>query len=149
MGWHRSSVAFQVAVASTTVLGACSPLIATSDYYTSLGYPPSPARYSWMLPKTTINVTVVYTLNDCTDDRGGKLTISPAVTLTNTSEPDTDIGPDFPNGIVSIRPDQLKSFWGDSNVTVKTSSTTHILSYLGAQPTNETGPIIRTYLKIV
>ncbi|AXK79681.1 hypothetical protein DW352_03595 [Pseudolabrys taiwanensis] len=95
-----------------------------------------------MLPRTLVNVTAVYTLTDCNDATGWS--ISPAVTISNTSAPDINLGPDFPDGVISIRPEDYKSFWRDNNFTVKTSSATHILSYLGAQPTNQVGPILGT-----
>jgi hypothetical protein len=100
------------------------------------------ARYSWMLPKTLIGVSVVYTLTACSDATG--IEISPTVTLSNISEADTSLGPEYPDGVISILPEGLISFWQDKNITVKTNTSTRILSYLGSASTNQAGQIIGT-----
>ena len=119
----------------------CTQFVDTAELNTAFGYAPRPARYTWMLPKTTVNASVQYRLVDCSDSPQ-RIAINPTITLSNTSEPDIDLGPDFPDGVVSIQTDDLRSFWNDSNLAVKTSSATHILSYLGAQPTSQTGAIV-------
>ncbi|NPV20369.1 hypothetical protein [Bradyrhizobium aeschynomenes] len=123
------------------LLGSCSQILETGEFNTTQGIVPTPARYTWMLPKTVVSVTATYTLTECSD-APRKLVVTPNITLSNVSEPDIDLGPDFPNGMVGFQPTLLNSFWNDNNITVKTSASSHILSYLGAQPTNQTGSIL-------
>lgn len=121
-------------------LYGCSPLLEESSLDAGpLSYARS-AQYSWMLPKTIVSVSVTYTLTSCSEEKG--IEVSPAVTLANISEPDTNLGPEFPDGIIAVQPEELKSFWQDRNVSVKTNPTTHVLSYLGSSPTNQVGAIV-------
>jgi hypothetical protein len=106
-----------------------------------------PALYSWMLPKTLINVSVVYTLTARSDATG--IEVSPTVTLSNVSVADTDLGPEYPDGVISIRPEDLISFWQDKNISVKTNTSTGILSYLGSGSTNQSGQILGTAITSV
>lgn len=127
--------------ASIFAVSGCTQIVESRGVDNSMALAPTPARYTWMLPKTIVSVSVVYTLTDCSDQTG-KVTISPTVTISNVSEPDVDLGSDFPNGMVSIEPEQLRAFWQDNNVTVKTNQSTHILSYLGSQPSDQTATIV-------
>jgi hypothetical protein len=105
------------------------------------------ALYSWMLPKTLVSVSVVYTLTACSDTTG--IEISPTVLLSNVSEPDTNLGPEFPDGIISVQPEGLISFWQDKNIVVKTNTSTRVLSYLGSGSTNQAGAILGTAITSV
>lgn len=130
-----------VAFLFVLLLGSCTQILETGEFNTTQGIPPTPARYTWMLPKTLVSVTATYTLTECSDSPR-KLVVTPNITLSNVSEPDIDLGPDFPNGMVGIQPTLLGSFWNDNNIAVKTSPSSHILTYLGAQPTNQTTQIL-------
>jgi hypothetical protein len=119
----------------------CSSVSETTEAGSALAFAPTPAKYTWMLPKTLINVTVTYTVVDC-DDAQRKLTVSPTLAISGVGAPDLNLGPDYPDGVISVTPEDYTSFWSDNNISIKTSSTTHILTYIGSQPTSQVGQII-------
>jgi hypothetical protein len=105
------------------------------------------ARYAWMLPKTLVSVSVTYSLTACSDATG--VEVLPTVTLSNASEADTNLGPQYPDGVISILPEDMISFWQDKNITVKTNTSTRTLSYLGSVSTNQASSIIGTAITSV
>jgi hypothetical protein len=91
------------------------------------------ARYSWMLPKTVLDVTIAYTLRSCKNtDHGAQV----EVTIANPTVTPRYI-PDPAVGLKSLDPALLKSFWQDSTISVVTNQSTHILQSLGSSPANQ------------
>lgn len=97
------------------------------------------SRYSWMLPKTVLDVTVAYTLVKCDENplEGAQLTVKIApLTIVQSSVPDTTVG------LKSIDPALLKSFWQDTTILVTTAPSTHILLSLSSNPVNQVATIV-------
>jgi hypothetical protein len=102
---------------------------------------PVPPTYSWMLPRTVIDVTIVYTYAGCTIDSGKKhfkIKITP--TLTARAIPDR-----LP-GLRTVKTQDLISFWEDRNISITTFGGSHILNSVGANPTNQGSTIIGNIL---
>ena len=91
------------------------------------------ARYTWMLPKTVIDVSVRYDFVNCNADGRIEFNITP--TLTVRSIPDPKVG------LVSVELDPLKSFWQNSYVQVGTYERSHILKSIGSQPSSAVNAI--------
>jgi hypothetical protein len=91
------------------------------------------ARYSWMLPKTVLDVTIVYTLRSCKNsDHGAQVDVTIAnPTVTPRYVPDPAVG------LKSLDPALLKSFWQDSTIAVVTYAGTHVLQSLSSNPANQ------------
>jgi hypothetical protein len=97
------------------------------------------AHYSWMLPKTVLDTTISYTLEDCKDDAslGAQLTVKIAApSIVPQYIPDTSVG------LRSLDPALLKSFWQDSTITVLTFPDTNILQSLASNPVNQVATIV-------
>ncbi len=146
--------ALAVGMASVGLLG-CAAQQAGEITDGTLAYAASPATYSWMLPKTTLTVTVSYVLTQCVDGapaqdaqpaKSPKLEITPTLSITSAAEPDTRLGDNFPDGVLSITPTDAISYWQDSDISVKTNSTTHLLTLLSSKPTNEVTQIVSNVL---
>ncbi|MCK9913691.1 hypothetical protein MXD81_31365 [Microbacteriaceae bacterium K1510] len=121
-------------------LYGCAGYFDDANFESRGGAVPTPARYSWMLPKTVLTATATITLISC-DEALREAKVATSVTLSSNSEPDTYLGPDYPDGVISLRPEDLKSFWQDRNITIKVGATTHILASIGSQPVNQVGAI--------
>jgi len=91
------------------------------------------ARYSWMLPKTVLDVTIAYTLRSCKNTEDGAQV---DVTIANPTVTPRYI-PDPAVGLKSLDPALLKSFWQDSTITVQTYAGTHVLQSLASSPANQ------------
>jgi hypothetical protein len=89
-------------------------------------------RFTWMLPKTVIDATIVYTFVDCTDDKGIQLSIAP--TLTPRTVPDPLV-----RGAVDTQ--AIPSFWQDRNISIQTFNGSRILSSIGSSPTSQVAAI--------
>jgi hypothetical protein len=94
-------------------------------------------RYTWMLPKTVIETTIVYTFQDC-DSGSAKIKIAP--TLVSRTLPDLRVGQK------SLAPESLQSFSQDKGISLQTFSGSRILNSIGSQPASQTGPIIGNIL---
>jgi hypothetical protein len=111
---------------------------------------PTPGHLAWRLPKTVLNVTVNYELQGCKDSitdsnltgKDAVLDIKVTATMTPASEPDPDLGPAFPKGLVVFPVKDLHSFWQDSSLALKTYPGSRILQSLGAAAQDQTGAII-------
>lgn len=111
-------------------------------------FAPTPAQYSWFLPKTVIDATVSYTLRSCkTNGSTAQIEASITPTFTSRAVPDRNIGPYYPNGLITVTPEELKSFWQDRSITVKTFPNSHILQTLGSQTENQAVTIISNTLQ--
>ncbi len=91
---------------------------------------PINARYTWMLPKTVIDVTIHAALEECVFEQMNKVDVKLKITATLVAK----TMPDSKIGLKSIDPESLKSFWQDNNIELKTFSGSHILSSMGSQP---------------
>ena len=104
-------------------------------------------QYAWMLPKTVLSVTVNYTLTGCHDQAGvGHPDIKIDVSIVKQPAPDTDIGPDFPGGLVAVPASSLNAFWQDKTITIKTEAGSQILLSVGAQPSSQVATIVGNVL---
>jgi hypothetical protein len=98
-------------------------------------------RYSWMLPKTVIDTTVVYTFEGCTDsDSGANLKVKMTPTLVGRPVADIYVGRR------GINLAQLKSIWQDRNISVQTFTGSHILQSIGSAPVGQVGQIVGNIL---
>ncbi len=93
-------------------------------------------RYAWMLPKTVIDTTIVYTFQDCKN--GAKISITP--TLVSRTLPDLRVGQK------SIEPETLEAFSKDKGISLQTFGSSGILNSIGSQPTSETSQIVGNIL---
>jgi hypothetical protein len=97
--------------------------------------------YSWMLPKTVIDVGVVYSFKKCIDaDDGLKLSFNVTPTLTPLAVPDLFVGE------LQINPKSLESLLQDRTIALTMFSGSHILSSIGSKPTDQTAAIIGNIL---
>jgi hypothetical protein len=118
----------------------------------SASFPPSAfsgpinARYTWMLPKTVIDATIVYSFVSCgpPKDPNNKNPWELQLKITPTLVP--KILPDTLVGLKSINPALLKSFWQDKNITLKTFGSSHILGLIASAPVNQVGQIAANVL---
>lgn len=104
---------------------------------------PINARYSWMLPKTLIDVTVTYAFQSC-KFTGGQTILTLKVTSTTAPRAAADTY----LGLKSIDVESLKSFWQDKNIIVKTSATSHILNSISSSPVNQAGAIAGNLISV-
>lgn len=105
------------------------------------------SAYSWTLPKTVLDVSAVWTFEGCNLAPGRKDYYLPdfsvKVTVAAKGMADRDLGPRAPTGWISLdAADGMQSFWQDSQITVKTFNSSHLLQALGSTSTNQVGTII-------
>jgi len=99
------------------------------------------ARFTYMLPRTVLDTTIVYTFQSCKDTpTGAQLKINITPTIVPRAVPDLSVGPK------DINPEQLQSWTQDKNITIKTFATSHILGSIASQPTSQLGTIISNVL---
>jgi hypothetical protein len=98
--------------------------------FQSIGLAVEP-RFTWLLPKTVIDATFVYTYEDCSADG---LTFKITSTLAPRTIPD-------PLVVGRIETADLQSAWQDGNISVQTYGASHILSSLGSSPANQVAQI--------
>jgi hypothetical protein len=85
-------------------------------------------RFTWMLPKTVIDATVVYTFQSC--EKGSpKIKITP--TLVARTLPDPLVGQK------QLPTDVLESVWEDRNISLQTFAGSRILNSIGSAPTSQ------------
>ena len=94
-------------------------------------------RYTWMLPKTVIDATIVYTFDGCKD---GVAKVKIAPTLVARTLPDPLVG----QLKVDTRP--LVSFWQDKSISIQTFANSRIISSAGSSPTGQGAQIIGNIL---
>jgi hypothetical protein len=94
-------------------------------------------RLTWLLPKTVLDATIVYTYQDCT---AGHLTVKITPTLTPRAIPDLVAGQQ------SIFTDSLEKYFQDNNISVLTLSDSHLLSSLGSAPSSQVTQIASNVL---
>jgi hypothetical protein len=103
-----------------------------------------PPVYSWMLPKTVLDVSIIYTYAECkvggADGKTAHYKFNVVPTVTSRSAPD-----EIP-GWRTVDTNDLISFWNDQNITIGTYSGTHILSSVAANPTSQIGTIVGNVL---
>lgn len=90
------------------------------------------ARYTWRLPKTVVDTTIIYTFEDCTGDNL-KVSITPTMISRAVADP-----------LVTrreIKFAQLQSIWKDKSISVQTFSGSHILNSIGSSPTSQVAQI--------
>lgn len=92
------------------VLGAISVLAISSEVATALEADLS-TRYTWMLPKTVLDVTLAYSFQDCTDT-SAKFKITP--TLAERPIADLRVGQK------SLSPEAMQSFQQDKSISLQT-----------------------------
>jgi len=99
------------------------------------------ARFTYMLPRTVLDTTIVYTFKSCKNtDTGAQLEINITPTIVPRAIPDLYAG------AKDINPNDLQSWTQDRNVTIKIYPTSHILQSFASQPTSEIGTIITNVL---
>jgi hypothetical protein len=96
-----------------------------------------PLRYTWMLPKTVVDMTTVYTFQNC---EGGIAKVKITATLAARPLPDLRVGQK------SIDPSQLQAFSQDRGISLQTIAGSRILSSIGSQPTDQTAQIVGNIL---
>jgi hypothetical protein len=96
-----------------------------------------PPRFTWMLPRTVLDVTVLYTYGGMVDGQS-KIKITPTITARAV--------PDVFAGHRKIPTKSLVSFWEDRNITITTANNTHILTSVSSNPVNQTSSIIGNIL---
>jgi hypothetical protein len=94
-------------------------------------------RYTWLLPKTVLDATIVYTYQDCIN---GILSVKITPMLTPR------ITPDLLAGQRSIATEALESLWQDRNISVQTFGDSHLLNSLGSSPTSQVTQIASNIL---
>jgi hypothetical protein len=98
-----------------------------------------PPVYSWMLPKTVLDVTIIYSYAECTVGPDGKTAhhkVNIAPTISSRSVADKI------SGWRTVDTNTLISFWNDQNITITTYSGNHILNSVAANPTSEASTIV-------
>lgn len=124
---------------------AGAALLAPILFLTACGHEPAvpTANLSWMLPKTTLVLGVTHTLEKCDDSTGmPKFELKTEIDIVTGAEADTDIGGAYPGGLISVRPEDLDSFWQDRSLAIETAPGSRIVTSLSSKGTNQTGPII-------
>jgi hypothetical protein len=96
-----------------------------------------PPTFTWMLPRTVLDVTVIYTYGGLVDGQP-KIKITPTITARAV--------PDVSAGHRGIATKSLVSFWEDRNITITTANNTHILTSVSSNPVNQTSSIIGNIL---
>jgi cell division septum initiation protein DivIVA len=89
-------------------------------------------RYAWMLPKTVIDASILYTFQDCT---GNKLKLKITPTLAPRTIPDPYVGR------LKIVPQSLESALQDKNISIQTFAGSHILNSIGSSPTSQVAQV--------
>jgi len=85
------------------------------------------------LPKTVIDVNLVYTLTPLKDNDGqAQMKITPSLTARAVAD-----GP-----LQKVSTNTLRALFEDRNITVSTYAGSHILKSVGSNPVNQTGSII-------
>jgi hypothetical protein len=96
------------------------------------------AKFTWMLPRTVLDATIVYTFVNCDDQHGIKVAIKP--TLVSRPVPDTGIG------ALDVSSTTLESWSSDNSVTIKTYQGSHLLQSIGATPVSQAATIASNIL---
>jgi hypothetical protein len=100
------------------------------------------AQFTYMLPRTVLDTTIVFTFDSCVNTgSGAQLKIKITPTVVSRSIPDHHVGP---KGIKI--PTELDSWTQDRSISLKTFVGTHILNSIGSQPTSQIGTIIGNVL---
>lgn len=100
-----------------------------------------PLRYSWMLPRTVIDATIVYKFESCVDTaKGAQLHIKITPTLATRGIADKFVGR------MGIDPNDLTSIWSDKSISLQTFGGSHILNSIGSSPTDQTAQIVSNIL---
>jgi len=89
-------------------------------------------RYTWMLPKTVFDTTLTYTFQECTG-AAAKFNIAP--TIAARPLPDLNVGQK------QLKPELMQSFIQDKSISLQTFASSHIISSIGSQPTDQTAQI--------
>ena len=97
-------------------------------------------RYSWFLPKTVFDVTATFVFESC-DEKKQLVTARAAATLATRGVPDANVGP------IKITPEDLKSFWQDRGIHIKTFPATNILQTISSDPESQVGTIVNNVLQ--
>lgn len=99
------------------------------------------AKFTYMLPRTVLDTTIVYAFDSCADTpTGAQLKIKITPTIVSRSIPDLHVGPK------TIDPADLGAWSQDRSISLKTFAGTHILNSIGSQPTSQIGTIIGNVL---
>jgi len=96
-----------------------------------------PLRYTWMLPKTVIDATIVYTFDSCKNNVA-KIKIAP--TLVARAIPDPLVGQ------LKVDTAPLQSFWVDKSISIQTFANSRIINSVGSTPTGQGAQIIGNIL---
>jgi hypothetical protein len=102
---------------------------------------PAKPAFSWVLPKTVVDVTITYQYASCVllnQQRHFKVKIIP--TIAARGVPDTSLA----FRIQST--EALKADWSDRNLTITTFSNTHILNTVSAHPVGQAATIVGNVL---
>jgi hypothetical protein len=131
------------------ILSGCSgvPPVSTSSTDGTLAASPT---FSWMLPKTVLQVEAKYTLTDCRVEKGklrAIVNITTAVTPSYIADPSP--GPLARDGWIILDTDKLHTFWQDHQIEVKTYQGTHVLQQLSTTATDQTGQIVSNVITSV
>jgi hypothetical protein len=99
------------------------------------------AEFTYMLPRTVLDTTIVYTFDSCANSpTGAQLKIKIAPTIVSRAIPDLHVGPR------KINPADLTSWTQDRSISLKTFAVTHILNSIGSQPSSQIGTIVSNVL---
>jgi hypothetical protein len=99
------------------------------------------AKFTYMLPRTVLDTTIVYAFDSCADTpTGAQLKIKITPTIVSRSIPDLHVGPK------TIDPADLGAWSQDRSISLKTFAGSHILNSIGSQPTSQIGQIIGNVL---
>jgi hypothetical protein len=101
---------------------------------------PSPV-FSWLLPKTVIDLSVTYQYVSCSFDGGGvayKVKITPTIAARGVA--------DFESGWRFQPTNSLTSDWEDRTVTLTTFAGSHILNTVGAHPVGQGAAVVGNIL---
>ena len=135
----RTYHALSLAIASLGVFST------TAFAQEDVGWP----SYSWMLPKTVIDLAVTYSLDECKLNQLKAPIYNFKISATMTSRAVADLAKGDPGltddhgwGIKSLDTNELPKDWADSNVAIATNAGTHILSSVSAHSTDETATIV-------
>jgi hypothetical protein len=99
------------------------------------------ATYTWMLPRTVLDVSLVYSYAKCTERdkfRVLKFNITPTISARG-----------IPDRLLKLRREKtsdLDSAWEDRNISISTFEGSHVLKSAGASPANQTATIVGNIL---
>ena len=101
----------------------------------------TPPRYSWMLPKTVIDATVVYAFHGCSHKDKSELVnfhITPKVAPRSVA--------DTYAGEITTEALGAGDWLQDGSISIDTYSNTHVLKALGSNPVVQTGTVVGNIL---